>query len=309
MIQEIFDKLRTLQDILSAKYALEQEIQEIPRALVTKSEVLSRLKKSFIEKNEQYEATRQRIKTLQEKMLEAEQNREKLESQMDLIKTQREYEALDKEIRDAAEKELQFRRDLQKEEKVLEEMAHVLEREESLIKEQEEELQREQEKIRTEIESRKAQLASLEEQEKELIPGLDPEMLFKFERIIRSKSGLGIVPLKRGVCSGCHMILPIQFVNEVRSGQSILFCPYCSRILFYEEEGEDVYLVETSEEPIFEIDDFEAEDEEEFEEESGEEEYEREELEGELEEEDEEVEDEEEEELEEDEVEETEEEI
>jgi predicted nucleic acid-binding Zn-ribbon protein len=164
MIQEIFDKLRTLQDILSAKYALEQEIQEIPRALVTKSEVLSRLKKSFIEKNEQYEATRQRIKTLQEKMLEAEQNREKLESQMDLIKTQREYEALDKEIRDAAEKELQFRRDLQKEEKVLEEMAHVLEREESLIKEQEEELQREQEKIRTEIESRKAHLASLEEQ-------------------------------------------------------------------------------------------------------------------------------------------------
>jgi predicted nucleic acid-binding Zn-ribbon protein len=311
MIQEIFDKLRTLQDILSAKYALEQEIQEIPRALVTKSEVLSRLKKSFIEKNEQYEATRQRIKTLQEKMLEAEQNREKLESQMDLIKTQREYEALDKEIRDAAEKELQFRRDLQKEEKVLEEMAHVLEREESLIKEQEEELQREQEKIRTEIESRKAQLASLEEQEKELIPGLDPEMLFKFERIIRSKSGLGIVPLKRGVCSGCHMILPIQFVNEVRSGQSILFCPYCSRILFYEEEGEDVYLVETSEEPIFEIDDFEAEDEEEYEEESGEEEeeYEREELEGELDEEDEEVEDEEEEELEEDEVEETEEEI
>lgn len=280
MVQEVFDKLRTLQEILSAKYSLEKEIQEIPKALATKTEVVARLKKSYIEKNEQYEATKQRIKNLREKMLEAEQTREKLEGQMDLIKTQREYEALDKEIRDAADKELQFRRDLQKEEKVLEEMLHALEREESLIKEQEEELRQEQEKIRSEIDKRKEQLMMLETQEKEIIPGLDPEMLFKFERIIRSKSGLGIVALKRGVCSGCHMILPMQFVNEVRSGQSILFCPYCSRILFYEEEGEEPLLVEAVGEGIFNIDDLgmeEEEEEQEEEEELEEEEFEEEE--------------------------------
>jgi len=310
MFQEVFDKLRTLQEILSAKYNLEKEIQEIPKALATKTEVVARLKKSYIEKNEDYEATKQRIKSLREKMLEAEQNREKLESQMDLIKTQREYEALDKEIRDAADKELQFRRDLQKEEKVLEEMLHALEREESLIKEQEEELRQEQEKIRSEIEKRQEQLKTLELQEKEIIPGLDPEMLFKFERIIRSKSGLGIVPLKRGVCSGCHMILPMQFVNEVRSGKSILFCPYCSRILFYEEEGEEPYLVEAVAEPIFDIDDIDMEEEEVEEEPEEEEELEEQELEEEVVEEEEELEEEEEELLEEDEeeIEETEEE-
>ena len=31
------------------------------------------------------------------------------------------------------------------------------------------------------------------------------------------------------------MVLPAQFANEVRHGEKILFCPYCSRILFYEE--------------------------------------------------------------------------
>ena len=37
------------------------------------------------------------------------------------------------------------------------------------------------------------------------------------------------------------MILPAQFANEVHEGEKILFCPYCSRILFYEEvaEGEE----------------------------------------------------------------------
>jgi hypothetical protein len=31
------------------------------------------------------------------------------------------------------------------------------------------------------------------------------------------------------------MVLPAQFANEVHHGEKILFCPYCSRILFYEE--------------------------------------------------------------------------
>ena len=38
------------------------------------------------------------------------------------------------------------------------------------------------------------------------------------------------------------MILPAQFANLVREGDSINFCPYCSRILFYEEStDEDTY--------------------------------------------------------------------
>ena len=35
------------------------------------------------------------------------------------------------------------------------------------------------------------------------------------------------------------MFLPAQFANEVRKNEDILFCPYCSRILYYEETSED----------------------------------------------------------------------
>ncbi len=31
------------------------------------------------------------------------------------------------------------------------------------------------------------------------------------------------------------MTLPVQFVNEVRKGEDFRFCPYCSRVLFWEE--------------------------------------------------------------------------
>ena len=64
------------------------------------------------------------------------------------------------------------------------------------------------------------------------------EILFKFQRIIQRNSE-GIVSVRNGVCSGCHMILPANFANEVREGDDINFCPYCSRILYYEEVSED----------------------------------------------------------------------
>lgn len=32
------------------------------------------------------------------------------------------------------------------------------------------------------------------------------------------------------------MILPKQFVNEVRAGEDIKFCPYCSKVVFYVDD-------------------------------------------------------------------------
>ncbi len=247
MIQQTIDTLKALQDILSRKFQIEQEIHELPKALSTKTELLNRMKKSYIEKNTKYDETKQRLRDLREQMEAAEREREKYEEQMDLIKTQREYEALDKEIRDASEREQTLRKELQKEDKILQEMSQTLEREEGLIKQQEEELQQEQAKVQDETEEKKQNLEELEKEEEKLVPDLDEELLFKFERIIRSKEGEGIVPLKKGVCTGCQMILPAQFVNDVRKGDEILFCPYCSKIVFYVGDDESVYDEEDAE--------------------------------------------------------------
>lgn len=239
MIQDTIEKLKVLQDILSDKFTIQREIEELPRTLATKKELVSRLKKSFVEKNEKYEETRKRVAELRVRLQEAESDREKYESQMDQITTAREYDALEKEIRDASEREQQFRRELQREEKDLEEQRQRLEREEAMIKSQEEELEEERAKIDSETSERKSRLEELEEREEETVPGLDEELLFKFERIIRSKEGEGIVPIRNGVCTGCQMILPNQFVNDVRAAEQILFCPYCSKVVFYAEDDVD----------------------------------------------------------------------
>jgi predicted nucleic acid-binding Zn-ribbon protein len=270
-MDEVFEKLRKLQDILSRKISLEQSIQEIPKILITQEELLSRLKKSFIEKNQDYEKSRASETEYRSLLTEAEGARERAEKNMDVISTQREYEALDKEIRDASDREQQYRKDLQKEERVLGELDEQMKQTAALIEQQEQELAERRAGIEAEIAEKTAQLEDLSREEAELIPGLDPDVLFKFERIIRNKMGRGIVAIKGGVCTGCHMILPAQFANLVRLGEEIVFCPYCSRILFYEEseQGEEEFFDNEDAGSLSDLDDM---DDDEYDEEEEEEE-------------------------------------
>ncbi|MDR2305127.1 MAG: C4-type zinc ribbon domain-containing protein [Treponema sp.] len=267
-MEEVFEKLRTLQDILSKKIALEQAKQEKPKILDTQKELLARMKKSFIERNQEYEKTRVNEVELRNLLAEAEGMREKAEKHMDAISTQREYEALDKEIRDAAEKEQQYRKELQKEERLLSDLDEQMKQNTALIEQQEREFEDRRSGIESEIAAIDAQLEELAHSEKEISPDLDPEVFFKFERIVKNKGGRGIVAIKKGVCMGCHMILPAQFANQVRLGKEIVFCPYCSRILYYEESegGEDEFFDTEDSGSLSDLDDLEEDFDEEEEE-------------------------------------------
>ena len=238
------DKLRTLQDILTEKIHLEHEVQEIPKQLGALEEAYNRTRKLFIEKNVEHEKIKAAEDEARGILHEAEAAREKAERTISEINTQREYEALDKERHAAEEKEQQYRKEVQQKERHLLELDEQIKQYAALIEQQEKELAEKREGIEAEVAAKKKQVDALLKKEKNLTDNLDSEVVFKFERIIRNKMGLGIVAIKGNVCMGCHMILPAQFSNNVRLGHEFVFCPYCSRILFYEEssEGEELFF-------------------------------------------------------------------
>jgi predicted nucleic acid-binding Zn-ribbon protein len=266
-----FDKLRMLQDILSQKIKLEHEIQEIPKQLGNLEEAHKRTRKAFIEKNLEYEKIKSAEEEARASLKEAEAAREKAERTISEISTQREYEALDKERNTAEKNEQQFGKEVQVKEKALMDLDEQIKQHTALIEQQEKELAEKRTGIDAEIAVKKKQAESLLKKEKALAGDLDPEVVFKFERILRNKMGLGIVAIKGNVCQGCHMILPAQFSNNVRLGEDFIFCPYCSRILYYEEsaEGEDIFFDSDDAGSLEETDEI---DEDEFEEDDKEEE-------------------------------------
>ncbi|MDR2842696.1 MAG: C4-type zinc ribbon domain-containing protein [Spirochaetaceae bacterium] len=262
----VFEKLHALQDVLAKKIGLEKEISEIPKLLTTQEELLTRLKKQWIEKDEEYVAAKQQAGEYGNLLFLAESTKEKAEKHMELTNTQREYENLDREIRESLEKEQQYRRDLSHVEQHITELNEQMQQDKALMDQQEAELTERRANVVADISDRKQQLVQLEQQEKEITEGLDQELLFKFGRIVRKKGGRGIVTIKGGVCSSCHMILPSQFANDVKNGKEIVSCPYCSSLLCYEEseEGEQDYLSEETAGALADLNDL---DEEEFDEE------------------------------------------
>ena len=257
------EKLRSLQEVIYEKIGLDKSVHEIPKLLGTQEELLNRLKKTFIEKNADFEKVKTEENELKNKLFETESLREKNEKHMEIVTTQREIEALDKEIKDLSEKEQQYRKDLQQKEKYLFELDSQIKQQTSMIEQQEKELNERRKKIEAEISDKQKQIDALRKKENKLTENLDAEVVFKFERIIKNKMGVGIVAIKGNVCMGCHMILPVQFANEVRNGEEFIFCPYCSRILFYEEsaEGEEDYFNTEDTGALSDLDDMEDEEE------------------------------------------------
>jgi predicted nucleic acid-binding Zn-ribbon protein len=234
---EILGRLKELQGILSDKYKFEELVRLSPQQLSNQEELLERLKKQYIEKSAVYDDNRATVAALKAELAQAEINRERGEKGMDDIQSHREYEALAKEIQDAGLMEQRVRKELQKEEKNLAELQEKLTADEQLIEAQESELTTGKTTMAAEIDTYKANIEELKAKEAALVEGIDKEIVFKFERIMKSdriltsKDKKGIVAVKGNVCDGCHMILPHQFANEVRSGTEIHFCPYCSRVL------------------------------------------------------------------------------
>ena len=234
---ETFEKLKSLQTILVKKYDLQEKVVSSPKQLESQDELLARLKKEYIEKNKEYEEVKETVEHLKEELSIAEKAREAGEKNMDDINSHREYEALEKQITEATEKIDSIRKDLVREQQKQDELYESLKADEAMIDSQESDLNASKAALDSQVQEYKGELENLKKQEDEIVPQLDQEVVYKFQRIIQRNSE-GIVAVKNGVCTGCQMILPGQFANEVRDGEKILFCPYCSRILFYQEVAE-----------------------------------------------------------------------
>ena len=56
-----------------------------------------------------------------------------------------------------------------------------------------------------------------------------------YNRLMKTKGGLAIAPMRDGKCEGCHMKLIASTVIKVQSGREIAQCEDCGRILYMEE--------------------------------------------------------------------------
>ena len=162
---EVFENLKSLQEILVQKYELEGKKNDAPKQLSNQEDLLAKTQKEFIELKSNYDATQEKVTQLKTQLDEAVKSREEGEKGVANSTTHREYEALEKQISEAKLLEEQVRKDLQKEEKDLAELNERLKNTEESIKFNESELNTSRESLNKELSSYDNKLAKLKVEE------------------------------------------------------------------------------------------------------------------------------------------------
>ncbi|XP_060083736.1 aspartic acid-rich protein-like [Ylistrum balloti] len=186
-----------------------------------------RMKENFLHYNEERNSLRRELIVKRDELDRVQQNTLKLEKEVGAVTSQRDYEQIDRAIRESHEQNN------------LEELQHDLSDSEDLLQAQEKDLEKIKDDVQKEMIKHDVQLKELQSKETEITVSMDRDLVFKFERILKSRSGDGIVPIRKNVCYGCHMLLPLKIVNEVCEERKVITCPYCSKILFYDGDSDD----------------------------------------------------------------------
>lgn len=236
-MKDILKKLTMLQKVLVQYYEIEKKIEALPKELADSEEMLSLKREQYAKSLQRLEDLKQRVVSLEEDYVEAKNARAELEKKSSSNLSQREFETHQQDLKEAKNTENHYY-NLKEEtkRKVVAEEQNVEESKETL-QALEESVDEDRKKINSDIAALIKERDQIKVKKDKYSEGIDPTLLFKFERIVKSKNG-GSVAVKGRVCQGCHMELPVQFVNTVRKGDEIKFCPYCSRVLYY-QEGDD----------------------------------------------------------------------
>jgi len=168
------------------------------------------------------------------------QKLEKYKSQQLLVKTNREYDALTREMDGATET-------IARREKEME----VLEGKGTLARTDIEGLKAQVAQLMTKLEEKREALAeiskSTEEEElryrdkrQRLTTKITKQDLTAYERIRKAKKGQAVVRIKRNACGGCFARVTPQKLLELRQNERMFTCEHCGRILVSDEVAESV---------------------------------------------------------------------
>ena len=223
------------------------ELQGIDSVIVRNTEIIdaiprkiSSVEQPLKEAEAAYEKLRLNLETLTKKkkakdgsLDDVNEKIRKLKARTTEIKTNKEYQALLKEV-EAGEKE---RNAVEDEILMLMESVESCNRE---VNEQKEKVRAEEEKreafrrkLEAEIAEVRKELDALRLRREGVVKGIDKDVYSQYFKLLETRRGLAVVEARDEICQGCNMNMPPQLFVELKKSDRIFQCPQCSRILYW----------------------------------------------------------------------------
>jgi predicted nucleic acid-binding Zn-ribbon protein len=222
-----------LQELDLAAERARRRVAEMPAARVALEERLA-ARTASVDAAKQRLAANQAARRDIEKDLAAVQGRlSKYKNQLMEVKTNKEYQAMQKEM-SVAEEDISAHetRMLERMEEA-DSLAAELKAAEAALKADQADVARELKQLDTDRVAVEGELQRTTEERAQVAGKVSKEALAVFERIAHGRKGLAVAEARDGLCTVCHVRLRPQVFNEVRRNDTLIQCDSCTRLLFF----------------------------------------------------------------------------
>jgi len=228
-LQEIDDQLAMLE---RSKGDYPQRIEELEATLNLKSGTIAEARERKAELDKERRHLERHVQERQDQL-------GKLQGRLSAVKTNKEWDALQKEM-DAVKEEIGTGEDH------LLEIMDELETLDEATETEGQELDDYRSGAETEIADLKEKLSTVDvkmsrirSERDALTPRIEDSLKRIYNRVKAGKQGTAVVPVVRGACGGCYASIPPQTVTEIRRAERPITCENCGRIIvWFGEEAE-----------------------------------------------------------------------
>lgn len=216
---------------------ISREKEETPKEIEKLKEGLDLLDNAVEQNLSTVEELKKERRKVERELEEIDLKLKKSKLRLNEVKSNREYQAVLKEIEDL--KDLTF----QKEETVIKWMEEIEIQEKECAdntvrrEESQEEYKSKEKAFSQRIRELDKEVQSLNEKRVQLSPNLDEDLLRRYNGLRSHLKGRVVVPVIDGVCQECHLGIPPQQYNELIKGDSLQSCPHCSRIIYWGDDS------------------------------------------------------------------------
>ena len=235
-IKEQIRKLIELQGFDSKIYAFRNQLIEKPKEIEGLKRSFDEKKQALLNAEEDLKKAQLRRKEKEGELATKEENIKKLQAQLYQLKTNKEYQVMLTEIAGHKADNSLLEEDILK---VMDEMDSLnkgIQNEKLKLSQEEIRFNQEKKVIEEQITQINEELKQLEFKRSQITPMVEARLLMQYERILKNKEGLALVPVQNGTCHGCFTRMPPQVENQIRMNDTIVICGACNRILYVEDD-------------------------------------------------------------------------
>jgi len=207
---------------------------------------------SIAEVDQQIQTARNRIETARNDLKEVDrkirkneqsiedsrQQQGKYRVQLFKLKSNREYNALNSEIKLLDEKISQYETEILEFMETLDKTKTQLRELESAIKVDEAQLQARKAEIESEFARERSNLSALQNERKGYASVMVSETAMRYDRLVK-KQGSAVAEIIKGSCGGCRVRVRPQLSAQVRANDQLLQCEHCGRFLYWSDVSDD----------------------------------------------------------------------